>query len=61
MDSKQLLYLLNDLNPDKCSLAGIQEPDDERRAQFAINNSYRLGCEDVVAARDICQGNDKVN
>lgn len=43
-DSKQFLYLLNDLNPDKCSLAGIQEPDDEKRAQFAIQNSYRIGC-----------------
>merc|ERR1712151_998411 len=30
-------------------------------AQIAINNSYQLGCEDVVGARDICQGNDKVN
>jgi len=60
-DSKPLLYAMNDLKPNKCSLKGLDEPSDIKRAQKAIDNSYLLGCENVVGPRDIVKGNEKVN
>ena len=60
-DSKSIIYVLNRLDQSKCSLDGLNEEDDEKRAQIAIDNSFALGCQDVVGAADICKGNEKVN
>lgn len=60
-DSKKLLYVLNQIDKDKCSLDGLNEADDVKRAQIAIDNSKAIGCDDVIGAKDICKGNHKVN
>jgi len=60
-DSKSFLYVLNRLDSSKCSLDGLNEEDNEKRAQMAIDSSFALGCGDVVGPKDICKGNDKVN
>jgi hypothetical protein len=60
-DSKGFLYVLNQLDKGTCSLDGLNEEDDVKRAQAAIDSSFALGCGDVVGANDICKGNDKVN
>jgi len=52
---------MNNLKPKKCSLDGLKETNDVERAQIAINNSFALGCGDVVGPKDIVKGNNKVN
>ena len=56
-----MIYVLNQIDKDKCSLDGLNEEDDVKRAQILIDNSKALGCDDVVGAKDICKGNSKVN
>jgi len=60
-DSKAVLYVLNQLDKDKCTLDGLTEEDNVKRAQICIDNSRALGCDDVIGARDIVKGNSKVN
>lgn len=60
-DSKSIIYVLNQLDGSKCSLDGLTEEDEVKRAQIAIDNSFKIGCEDVVGAADIVKGNEKVN
>ena len=60
-DSKAILYVLNQLDKDKCTLDGLNEEDNVKRAQICIDNSRALGCDDVIGARDIVKGNAKVN
>lgn len=60
-DSKSLLYVLNQLDKDKCNLEGLNEADNIARAQITIDNSKKIGCDDVVGAKDIPKGNSKVN
>jgi len=38
-DSKALLYVLNSLEPTKCSLDGLKEEDNIKRAETMINNA----------------------
>lgn len=60
-DSKKIIYVLNQLDTQQCSLAGLEEADDVKRAQIAIDDSFKIGCQDVVGAADVCKGNEKVN
>ena len=60
-DSKALLYLLNQLDPRKCKLDALEEPDEIRRAEVVISNAQALGIDDVVAPVDITMGNPKVS
>merc|ERR1712071_47722 len=59
-DSKAVLYVLNQLDKDKCTLDGLTEEDNVKRAQICIDNSRALGCDDVIGARDIVNGNDDI-
>ena len=60
-DSTALLYLLNQLDSNKCKLDGLEEPDELKRAELVIANAQALGVDDVVAAVDITMGNPKVS
>ena len=60
-NSKSVMYVLNQLDKDKCTLVGLDEADDVKRAQISIDNSFALGCDDVIGAKDIVKGNSKVN
>lgn len=61
-DSKPILYVLNQLDANACPLEpGLSTEDDVDRAEICINNSFALGCGDVVGKRDIPKGNPKVN
>ena len=60
-DSKNLIYVMNQLDSSQCSLDALSEEDDVARAQKMLDNSVKLGVPDVVGANDICQGNAKVN
>ena len=60
-DSKKCMYVLNQLDGGNCPLDGLAEGDDVKRAQICIDNSKKMGCSDVVGAKDIVKGNSKVN
>ena len=51
-DSRALIYVMNQLDDESCSLNGLQEPDDIVRAQIMIQNALALGCRDVVGPED---------
>ena len=55
-----MIYVLNALNPELCSLEGIDEVDDVKRAEIAISNARAMGCGEVIGPRDIIAGNPKV-
>lgn len=60
-DSIALTYVLNRLDPAKCSLEGLQEEDLIKRAELVINNSLSIGCPPLVRPSDITTGNVKIN
>jgi len=60
-DSRKLLYVMNQLDKNRCKLDGLGERDDLKRAEVMIHNSLNLGCDEVVGPRDIVKGNEKVN
>lgn len=60
-DSQKLMIVLNQLDPANCSKDGIDEADLVKRAGIMIDNSKKMGCDDVVGPRDIVKGNPKVN
>ena len=60
-DSVAFLYLLNQLDAEKCSLEAIEETGDLERAEAVINNSKAFGVSDIITAADILKGNPKIN
>ena len=58
---KPLIHLLNQLDSSKCSLDGLEEADDMRRAEIVVNSAYALGCGDIASSKDLVAGNAKVN
>jgi len=61
MDSKSLLYVLNQLDKEKCSLEALSETDELKRAEQMILQSQHINVADVAGPRDIIKGNSKVN
>ena len=55
------MYVMNQLDPNRCKLDGLSERDDVTRAEIMLNNSFALGCDEVVGPNDIVKGNEKVN
>ena len=47
-DSEALLYVLNQLDKEHCSLEGLKEDDKVKKAEIMINNSMAMGVPDVV-------------
>lgn len=60
-DSTSLLYVLNQLDKEKCSLEALSETDELKRAEHMILQSQNIHVADVASARDIIKGNSKVN
>lgn len=60
-DSTKLMIVLNQLDPANCSKDGIDEADLVKRAGIMIDNSKKMGCDDVVGPKDVVKGNPKVN
>ena len=60
-DCKALLYVTNQLDKSKCSLAAINEEEDVKRAEHLILNAQELGVKDVASAVDLTKGNTTVN
>ena len=46
---KPLFYVMHQLDSSKCKLDGIDETDNLKRAEIIINNSYALGCGDILS------------
>lgn len=60
-DSEALLYVLNRLEPSTCTLDGLKEEDNIKRAEIMINNATSLGVPPLVRPTDITRGNVKIN
>jgi plastin-1 len=60
-DSNALLYVLNSLDSQKCSLEGLKEEDPIKRAEKMINNAESIGVPPLVRPSDITSGNVKLN
>lgn len=60
-DSQALLYVLNRLEPSKCSLEPLNESDNLKRAEIMINYAESLGVPPLVRPSDITTGNVKLN
>jgi plastin-1 len=52
---------LNQINPEKCSLDGIDNEDLDERAKKVIENSLAIGVPDLISASDIIKCNNKIN
>ena len=60
-DSHALLYVLNQLDKNKCSLEALEESDDVKRAEKMIKNASSLGVPEIAQASDIVSANVKIN
>lgn len=60
-DARKCLYVLNQLDPEHCSLEALDEGDEVTRAAKMIANSKAMGVEDVIGPEDLVKGNGKVN
>ena len=60
-DSKALIYVLNQLDSNQCSLDALTDEDDVSRATKMIADSAKLGVPDVIGPTDLCKGNVRVN
>lgn len=59
-DSVALIQVLNSLDKDKCSLAGLHEDDLIKRADILIKNAESIGVPALVRPTDISSGNSKL-
>lgn len=60
-DSEAYTILLNQLAPNQCSRAPLQQSDPLKRAEMVLDNADKLECRKFVTARDIVKGNPKLN
>jgi len=60
-DGEAYTYLLNQLAPDKCSKAPLNEQDPLKRAGMVLDGAEKLDCRKFVTPRDIVKGNPKLN
>ena len=60
-DSIALIHVLNSLDKSTCSLDGLQEEDNIKRAEKMIRNAEALGVPPLVRPSDITSGNVKIN
>lgn len=60
-DSQALLYVLNRLDATKCTLEGLKEEDNIKRAEIMILNAESIGVPPLVRPSDIAAGNVKLN
>ena len=60
-DSEKYVILLNQLDKNKCDKSGLQESDLTKRANKVLNDAKKLGANSYISAKDICNGNAKLN
>eukprot|EP00818_Percolomonas_sp_WS_P001171 CAMPEP_0117444530 /NCGR_PEP_ID=MMETSP0759-20121206/5291_1 /TAXON_ID=63605 /ORGANISM="Percolomonas cosmopolitus, Strain WS" /LENGTH=533 /DNA_ID=CAMNT_0005236605 /DNA_START=1823 /DNA_END=3424 /DNA_ORIENTATION=+ len=61
-DSEVYTILLNQISPNKeCSLTPLQEEDVSKRAELVLIEADKIDCREFVTARDITNGNSKLN
>ena len=56
-----MFHVLNRINPEKCTLDGIDDPELESRSGKMIANAMNLGVPDLMAPSYFTQGNVKIN
>ena len=52
---------MNQICPDKCSMAPMRESDTRKRAEQVLLQADRIGCRKFVTPKDIVSGNSKLN
>ncbi|KAI8089077.1 fimbrin [Halteromyces radiatus] len=60
-DGQNYTVLLNQLKPDQCSLAPLQEYDTLRRAEMVLDNADRIECRKYLTPKALVAGNPKLN
>lgn len=60
-DSVNYTVLLNQIAPQHCDRAPLDEQSLERRADMVLTNAEKLGCRRFIHPRDIVAGNHKLN
>jgi len=60
-DGQAYTYLLNRIDPDKCSLNALNEQDLHKRAEIILNNAESLGCRKYLTPNALINGNSKLN
>lgn len=60
-DGENYTILLNQLKPNECSRAPLQERDYLKRAEMVLQNADRIGCRKYLSAQAMVAGNPKLN
>ncbi|KAK3546245.1 hypothetical protein QTP70_025193 [Hemibagrus guttatus] len=68
-DSKAYFHLLNEIAPSGdddqipviIDMSGLNEPDDQKRAELMLKQAARIDCRQFVSPQDVVAGNQKLN
>ncbi|KAG0167505.1 fimbrin [Apophysomyces sp. BC1034] len=60
-DGENYTVLLNQLKPETCSRAPLQERDPLRRAEMILDNAEKIGCRKYLTPTALVAGNPKLN
>ncbi|CAE6406874.1 hypothetical protein ACGC1H_002268 [Rhizoctonia solani] len=60
-DGENYTILLNQLKPNECSRAPLQERDFLKRAEMVLQNADKIGCRKYLSAQAMVAGNPKLN
>lgn len=60
-DAENYTVLLNQIKPESCSRAPLQEPDVLKRAEMVLQNAETIGCRKYLTAKAMVAGNPKLN
>jgi plastin-1 len=60
-DSENYTVLLNQLMPEQCSRAPLQQSNLEQRAEQVLQNAEKIGCRKFLTSKSIVAGNPKLN
>lgn len=60
-DGENYTVLLNQLKPESCSRAPLQERDLHRRAEMILDNAEKINCRKYLTPTALVAGNPKLN
>ncbi|CAK7906451.1 fimbrin [[Candida] anglica] len=60
-DGENYTVLLNQLQPEHCSLAPLNTPDLLQRAEQVLSNADKIGCRKYLTPKSLVSGNPKLN
>lgn len=60
-DGENYTVLLNQLQPEHCSLAPLQTSDINKRAEQVLDNAEKIGCRKYLTPSSLVSGNPKLN